>query len=204
MARNKRTPRIHRGSAPKGVRLTSWNLRKKMLPHLLEVFGYRCAYSQRHDLVTGKSCLDIEHFNPKLTGAARNRYSNLMLGAHLTNSVKTNTWPTLRQRRKGIRFLNPCKEQDYGVHLFEDPVTHRIVSSTPAGRFHIVACNLNDESYVWERMTRANLRAQIPQPRILPMPPVEISQLASEVSRLVEVMIPPIPPPTADVKPVAE
>ena len=139
MAQNKRTPRIHRGSAPKGVRLTDWNLREKMLPHLLEVFGHRCAYSQRHDLVTGTSCLDIEHFNPTLTGAAKNRYSNLMLGAHLTNMVKTDTWPTLRQRRKGIRFLNPCKEQDYGIHLFEDPVSHLIVSSTPAGRFHMVA-----------------------------------------------------------------
>lgn len=195
MPRNKRTPRIHRGSAPRGVRLTEWHLREKIFPHLLEVFGHRCAYSQRHNLLTGTSCLDLEHFNPTLTGKARNRYSNLMVGAHLTNMVKTDIWPTRMQRRKGIRFLNPCKEQDYGIHLFEDPVTHQIVSSTPAGRFHIVACNLNDESYVWERMTRANLRAQIPQPRILAMPPEEISHLASEVSRLVEVMIPHIPAP---------
>jgi hypothetical protein len=118
-----------------------------------------------------------------------------MVATHLSNMAKKDIWPSLSDRRKGIRFRNPCKEQDYETHLFEDPTSHRIVSSTPAGRFHIVACNLNDESYVWERTSRANLRAQIPQPRIFPMPPEEISHLASEVSRLVEVMIPPIPVP---------
>jgi hypothetical protein len=193
MAPNKRIPRIHRGLAPKGVRLDK---RKEIFPHLLEVFEHRCAYSRRHDLVTGKSCLDLEHFNPTLTGKARHRYDNLMVGTHLSNMAKRKIWPSLRDRRKGIRFLNPCKEQDYGTHLFEDPISHRIVSSTPAGRFHIVTCNLNDESYVWERTRRANLRAQISQPRIFLMSPEEISPLVNEVSRLVEVMIPPIPAPS--------
>jgi hypothetical protein len=101
--------------------------------------------------VTGTSCLDLEHFNPTLTGKARHRYDNLMVGTHLSNMAKRKIWPSLSDRRKGIRFLNPCKEQDYGTHLFEDPISHRIVSSTPAGRFHIVACNLNDETYVWYR-----------------------------------------------------
>lgn len=190
MARNKRIPRIHRGSAPRGVRL---NDRKKIFPHLLEVFEHRCAYSRRHEFWTGTSCLDIDHFNPTLTGKARDRYDNLMVATHLSNMAKKRIWPSLSDRRKGFRVLNPCKEQDYENHLFEDPVSHRIVSSTIPGRFHIFACNLNDESYVWERTRRANLRAQLLQLRILPMPLEEISHLVSEFSTLLEVMIPPIP-----------
>jgi len=101
MARNKRIPRIHRGSAPKGVRL---NERKKILPHLLEVFEHRCAYSRRHDLVTGTSCLDIDHFNPTLTGRARNRYDNLMVATHLSNMTKKDIWPSSVIAARGLGF----------------------------------------------------------------------------------------------------
>ena len=43
-------------------------------------------------------------------------------------------------KKLGVRFLNPTKEQDYGVHIFEDAVTHELVGASPAGRYHLRCC----------------------------------------------------------------
>jgi len=46
---------------------------------------------------------------------------------------------------------------DYGKHIFEDPVTHQVFGVTPAGRYHVRHCDLNDDLYVAERRDRAEI-----------------------------------------------
>jgi len=125
---------------------------------LLRDFQRRCAYSQQHtDRSLGERTMEIDHFNPLLSGLKRHKYENLFLATRHCNGAKSDTWPTKIARDKGIRFLNPCEENDYGVHLFEHPVTHRLIGITPAGDFHITVCDLNATQFVNERADRAKI-----------------------------------------------
>jgi hypothetical protein len=56
-----------------------------------------------------------------------------------------------------MRFLNCCDEVDYGHHIFEHPMTRRLVGVSPAGRYHIRMCDLNAPHLVTERKLRAEL-----------------------------------------------
>lgn len=148
------TPRIVRGKPPKRT-FTEYTY-KKAKPFLMRDFQRRCAYSQQHtDRSLGERTMEVDHFNPTLVGAARNRYPNLFLGTRHCNASKSNIWPTKKDRKLGIRLLNPCKEMDYGVHVFEHPITHRLIGVTPSGDFHITACDLNATHLVSERTQRA-------------------------------------------------
>jgi len=100
--------------------------------------------------------MEIDHFNPTLTGVARNDYKNLFLATRHCNNAKRDKWPDRSLRRKGVRLLNPCEEQDYGPHILEHPETHRLVGLTPAGRYHISICDLNASHLVTERKERAD------------------------------------------------
>jgi len=72
---------------------------------------------------------------------------------------------------EGIRFLDCCREWDYGEHIFEDPTTHRVVGVTPPGRYHVRMCDLNAPHLIRERKDRSQLR------RILAASPVIIRDL---------------------------
>jgi hypothetical protein len=67
---------------------------------------------------------------------------------------KSNQWPTNKERANGIRFLNCCKEIEYGIHIFEDPDNHEVVGITSAGRYHVDACDLNADHFTKERKKR--------------------------------------------------
>jgi hypothetical protein len=149
-APDKKRSRISRGPAPKG-KLNSKNYRKRAREPLRRDFQDRCAYSQRHTLQAGLTCMEIDHFNPMLTGEARHSYRNLMWSTRLCNNAKRKYWPSSAERKRGIRFLNPCAEWDYGECIFENPVTHELIGKTPAARYHIEMLRLNNESFVWER-----------------------------------------------------
>src|SRR5437870_5323534 len=117
-------PRIKKGSGP-SAKLRDHNVRELAWGDLLKDFESRCAYSMRHvQLAGGERHMEIDHFNPRLKDPARNRYRNLMLATRLCNLMKRDKWPKKWQSQKGLRFLNPCREQDYGKHILEDPVSH--------------------------------------------------------------------------------
>lgn len=113
----------------------------------------------------GKGGMDIDHHNPNLSHPKKNAYTNLFLATRHCNGKKGKTWPTAEQREAGIRFLNPCDEEDYGVHLFEDPDTFEIWGSTPAGKYHVRMLDLNAGHLVGERRRRHELRnfCKLPQ-----------------------------------------
>lgn len=138
--------------------------------------------------------MEIDHFNPKLGGSARHRYRNLMWSTRLCNNAKSDYWPTSEERKTGVRFLNPCEEWDYGVHIFEDPVTHELVGRTPAGKFHVKILRLNQETFIWERRERAKLIQHLSDIRIFRGTPYsEILALIKEIKEGLEIRIPLIP-----------
>jgi hypothetical protein len=137
--------------------------------------------------------MEVDHFNPHKRNDSIQEYENLFLATHHCNNAKRDRWPTNKDRLLGVRFLNCCKETDYGVHIFEDPDTHELVGVTPEGRYHVRNCDLNAPHFVNERADRANLL------NLLEAQPVQISQgfsLPNEAQMLFDIvdkMIPKIP-----------
>lgn len=174
---------------------------KKAKPFLLRDFAWRCAYSLQHVDRVGYKCMEVDHFNPKLKGAARNNYKNLFPATRHCNGSKSNHWPRPEMRKIGIRFLNPCEEMDYGVHIFEDPNTFELISATPTGRYHIRFCDLNAPHLILERKDRATLRKLLnncPVTAKIPNAFQDGNQMLDSSALLraiAEKMIPPIPAP---------
>jgi hypothetical protein len=143
----------------------------------------------------GDVAMHIDHFDPRLKTRYTQDYSKLYLASSQCNIAKGVHWPTETEEKWGVRFLDPCAERDYGVHLFEDPSTHELVATTAAGWWQITICDLNAEHFVIERRERANLQKILTGGgRIrssLALAREAISQLKEDYER----KIPPIPPP---------
>ena len=194
------SPRINRGSGPKG-KMKEWNYRSRSLRHLLTDFESRCAYSMRHTLRAGVDCAEVDHFNPKLKNSLRHRYSNLMLAFRSCNNKKSNHWPTSQMQREGVRFLNPTKERDYGAQIFEDPQTGKLIPTSPAAFYHIEMLGLNAATFVRERVDRRALAKLFPTPDQLHFggsSPAEMLKSLTVIRDLIQNMIPPIPELPAD------
>ncbi len=129
---------------------------RKALPYLLKDFDNRCAYSMRHIQIAGG--LEVDHFDPTLKNSKRHSYINLMPSIRHCNGKKSDHWPDEELRKKGVELINPCKDDDYGKQIFENPETHKLVGVTPAGRYHIHICDLNAPFLIEERATRSKLR----------------------------------------------
>jgi hypothetical protein len=157
-------PRIKRKQTPPRY----YFAHRKYLRYLLLDFENRCAYSRQHvSRLGGTRGMEIDHHNPRLQHPQKNAYDNMFLASHHCNGKKSNEWPTAKQRALGLRFLNPCKEQDYGVHLFEDPESYEIWGTSPAGRYHIRMLDLNAEHLIRERRRRHELRALKKEPIVI-------------------------------------
>lgn len=186
--------RIARGDAPK-CKLTKTTYRKA-LPELRRDFKDRCAYCMRK--IATISEMEIDHFNPTKKNDKIQRYSNLFLADKHCNNFKDNTWPAVSLRRKGVRFLNCCKEVDYGGVIFEDNTTHELIPVTPAARYHIDYLDLNNDGLVKIRKKRSdaikllNILAATPN-----LGSFEICTLNS-LKELISESIPPIPSVPAD------
>lgn len=140
--------------------------------------------------------MEVDHFNPTLRGPARNSYDNLMLATRHCNLSKRAAWPSKEQQSLGLRFLNPCVEQDYGKHLFEDPETNELIAATMEGSYHIDMLDLNNPTYVWERRMRARYcRLKREDPKLLTGSFEEIGNAIAFVESMMSLFIPEIPPP---------
>lgn len=140
--------------------------------------------------------MEVDHFNPTLKASLRNSYTNLMLASRLCNNFKQHSWPGEALLKKGVRFINPTVEQDYGVQIFEHPKTHELMGTTPAARYHIDVLGLNDPSFVEERKDRSILAAQLDGRKAHLTGKFEDIELGLQRFRdILSKMIPPIPPP---------
>lgn len=193
------TPRITRSSGPSG-KLTRHNYRRRALPHLLADFEGRCAYSMRHIKLTGKTGMHVDHINPRLKEPARHRYANLAPACAQCNGKKSANWPSSEQIKARKRFLDPCAEQDYGKHIFEDPETGELIGATKEGRYHIDMLDLNAETFVWERRFRAAYRKAGRDTQMTVKGSFgEVSTMQHTINEIVrgsiDILIPPIPAP---------
>lgn len=189
-------PRIQRGPPP-DKRLTRRNFRKAAIAALRRDFQDRCAYSCQHlNRAGGLKCMEIDHFDPRLKDKFIQPYDNLFLATRHCNGAKGDTWPTRAEQALGLRFLNPCAEQDYGEHILEDPETHRLVGVTPAGRYHIRMLDLNADHLVAERGERAKIHTLLTRAAFMlkrGRSEAEAVQLIAALRRQVEEMMPVFP-----------
>jgi hypothetical protein len=151
---------------------------------------------QHEQLAGGRKCMEVDHFKPK--GKYRHRYTNLLPATRHCNGAKSQTWPTAADHRAGLRFLNPMVEQDYGVHIFENPSSHELVGATATGRFQIEMCDLNAPHLVRERRDRSYI-AKILQdtPAIVTGSLDAFAESVRALQRELALKIPAIPaPPT--------
>ena len=139
--------------------------------------------------------MEIDHFDPRKKKAFLQQYENLFFASRHCNGAKGAEWPKTDDQALGLRYLNPCQEQDYGEHIFEDTPTRRLVGVTPAGKYHIRMCDLNADHFVAERRERAEIwellraaatvkRNQMPQ---------MAADLAKALRQQAEYMIPEFP-----------
>lgn len=101
--------------------------------------------------------MEIDHFDPRKKEDFLQQYENLFLATRHCNGAKGMFWPSAGDQALGLRYLNPCRERDYGEHLFENPKTHLMVGVTPAGKYHIRMCDLNADHFIAERRERAEI-----------------------------------------------
>jgi len=140
--------------------------------------------------------MEIDHFDPTLKGSRRHRYENLFPATHHCNNAKRDNWPTAGDRRNGLRILNCCEEEDYGVHLFEDPDTHLLVGGTPAGHYHIEVCDLNAPHFVRERRLRSTLKHFVEEVPVTVSGDLDdFSDKFNRLRKHLDLLIPPIPAP---------
>lgn len=150
-------PRIKRGRAPQSIK--RHNYRRKSLPALRRDFKDRCAYSDLHlDFSGGIDAMDVDHFNPQLKKRVKQSYSNLFLSTRHCNGSKGNFWPTVEDKKAGLRLLNPCKENEFPDHIIEESATGKLIGKTPAGKLHIRVMALNDPFLVQHRLERRRFR----------------------------------------------
>jgi hypothetical protein len=90
----------------------------------------------------GPEAFCIDHFKPRSKGGRVNHYPNLYWSCIPCNRFKGDQWPTAAQRRRGIRFADPCREWDYGVHFVENDFGE-LIPQTPCGEYHVTVLRLN-------------------------------------------------------------
>jgi hypothetical protein len=166
------------------------------MPELMRDFQGRCAYSMQHRERAGE--LEVDHFDPRRRNDLIQKYENLFLASRHCNCKKGDNWPLRAEQAAGCRFLNPCEEMDYGEHIFENPVTHRLVGVTPAARWHIRICGLNADHLVHERTKRAEYWDLLKNTGVrVKRSLADVGDLIHKFKTEVELMIPqiePVPP----------
>jgi hypothetical protein len=155
----------------------------------------------------GSMGIHIDHFNSTLLGRRRHAYKNLFPSAGSCNITKLDNWPTDAQLKKGLRFLNPCEEHDYGKHIFEELESGYLVATTRAGFYHIVYMGLNDSHFVDNRLERTQFHKRLDADFLIlkksdadPRDLAAAKRIFDTLKGAVERAIPKIPAPPKDAK----
>jgi hypothetical protein len=155
----------------------------KAREHLRRDFDYRCAYCMIHEQqIGGMESFSIDHFRPRSKGGRVNDYTNLYWTCNGCNRVKAESWPTALERSQGVRFADPCREQDYGSHFIENG-RGELVPRTRCGEYHIFVLRLNRPSRVAYRASRNRLSTQLAEAASL-LQPLE-REPATELNRVI-------------------
>jgi len=182
---------------------TKSTYRDKAFAKLMDDFERRCAYSLVHVEITGEHNMEVDHHNPTLKGKKLHAYANLYPAYSVCNNAKSGVWPSKREIALRLRFLDPCKEQDYGNHIFEIAATNELVAVTPEGVFHIENCDLNNRWFKNKRRERDEDEEFLKHRNILPKfgadPALsDLLNLLQPITARMKWRLPPIPPPPPD------
>ncbi len=153
------SPRIIRREMPPPMRGRDGYLKAR--EHLRRDFSYHCAYCMIHEQqIGGVEAFSIDHFHPRSKGGRVNDYANLYWACAGCNCIKSESWPTPVARRRGARFADPCREQDYGVHFIENG-QGELVPRTRCGDYHVLSLRLNRSSRIAYRRARNRLTLRL-------------------------------------------
>ncbi len=158
-------PRIRRKETP--PQMTGRRGYLKAREHLRRDFEERCAYCMIHETRGGGiESFWIDHFKPRSKGGRVNDYNNLYWACMSCNHIKGAVWPTSPERRKGYRFVDPCREQDYGVHFVENE-DGNLIPQTPCGEYHVLKLRLNRSTRLALRRERNEFAAHLAEALVL-------------------------------------
>ncbi|MXY26781.1 HNH endonuclease [Candidatus Poribacteria bacterium] len=171
---DKTPPRIRRRASP--PKMQGRMGYRNAEPYLRQDFDYRCAYCGAHEqLKGGPHAFCVDHFKPRSKRGPVNDYSNLYWVCIPCNMIKHDKWPTSKQRRRGYRFADPCREMDYGVHFLESDEGF-LKPITACGEYHISMLRLNRAWLQQHRQERTRKWTRF----------TEASQLYEELKRIIE------------------
>lgn len=130
-------------------------------PFLRRDFDFRCAYCLRHEFFFGGGeAGEIDHFRPRhLFPNLLNNYDNLYWSCRKCNAVKGRTWQSADQTERGLRFLDPCAD-DQADH-WQSRADGTLVALTPAGRYTIRHIRLDRPTLVQFRAFLFGLQARV-------------------------------------------
>lgn len=170
------------------------NTYRRAKTHLLKCYQERCGYSMIHmNHLGGAKEMEVDHFDPRTKTLRRQPYSAFVLSSGHCNRSKGDTWPTEEQIAKGIRFINPRDEWDYGPHIKVDDRTGEVIGATPAGIFQIRVCDLNAPHLVRLRFESIVARKGLKGPIIWRLHKEEKPLNLIPTLRLVAEVFPPAP-----------
>ena len=102
----------------------------------------------------------IDHHFPTSKGGPWTDYENLFLSCDRCNHHKHDWWPSPEEQKAGARFLNCCREVDYGEQLFEDD-NGEIIPRGATAIYHRRMLKLNRPDLVRQRFTRRKLLQEL-------------------------------------------
>jgi hypothetical protein len=106
-------------------------------------------------------------------------------------------------RRRGVRFLNPCREGDYDHQIFEKAATGELIGTTPAAKYHIRILDLNAPHLIQRRLERTAWNAILKDALVVARNSRQDRQILLHLQKIREsarLAIPVIAPPPTDVR----
>lgn len=130
-------------------------------PFLRRDFDFRCAYCLRHEFFFGGGeAGEIDHFCPRhLFPDLLNNYDNLYWSCRKCNSVKGGTWPSANQTERGLRFFDPCMDDQ--THHWQAHADGTLTALSLPGRYTIRHIRLDRPTLVQFRAFLCGLQARV-------------------------------------------
>lgn len=165
-------------------------------PFLRRDFDFRCAYCLRHEFFFGGGeAGEVDHFRPRhLFPALLNDYDNLYWSCRKCNAVKGRTWPSADQTERGLRFLDPCGDDQ--THHWQAHTDGTLTALTLPGQYTIRHIRLDRPTLVPFRAFLFGLQARVgaieAALKKADLPPVLRAGLQAELTAAAILLSPPV------------
>jgi hypothetical protein len=111
----------------------------------------------------GQEIFEVEHFMPRSKFEEKLcDYANLYYACRGCNSHKAETWPSEELATRGFRFVDPCEEDPYAVHL-QEAFGGIVDALTNSGRYTSDHIRLNRPDVKDWRLRREKARRDLPR-----------------------------------------